>query len=140
MITRRDLVMVAIAAFLFGGAAGIVGGIVGARMVMHLGRYMADPMRAPGGPYWGMRHPGPPPGGPPGPPPVLRRLERVLDLSPAQRESIGVVLERSRGRFDTLRDSLDRQIEAQLTPAQGEQWRAMRRLDAPDREHWPHHP
>jgi hypothetical protein len=139
VITRRDLLMVAIAAFLFGGTAGIVGGMIGARMLMRFGMYMAGPMRTPGGPYWDRRHPGPP-GGPPGPPPVLRRLERVLDLSPAQRESIGVVLERSRGRFEAMRDSLDAQIEAQLTPTQRTQWRMLREQGPPEHENWPHRP
>jgi len=123
VITRRDIVMIALAAFLFGGTAGLLGGVVGARMLMRFGTYMSSPMREPG-PFWRMRQGGPP-GGPAGPPPVLRRLERVLDLTAAQRESIGAVLTRSRSRFQALRDSLDREIDAQLTPQQRNEWRVL---------------
>lgn len=123
MITRRDLVMVAIASFLFGGTAGLLGGMLGARMIMGWGMEMAGPMRGPGG-FGAMHregHDGPPPT-----PVVVERLSRALGLSPAQRESIGAVLDRSRARFAAQRDSLNRQIERQLTPPQREQWRMMR--------------
>ncbi|MGH7740703.1 MAG: hypothetical protein ACRENS_01625 [Candidatus Eiseniibacteriota bacterium] len=139
MITRRDLVMVALAAFLFGGTAGLLGGMVGARILTNVGMRVSGEMRPPGAPFWRiMRRPSN--DGPPGPPPVLGRLANVLDLTPAQRESISVVLERSRGRFDALRDSLDAQIEARLTEAQREQWRMMHEHGPPRREDWPRHP
>jgi hypothetical protein len=140
MITRRDMVMVALAAFLFGSTAGVLGGMVGARILMNVGIEMSRSMRPPGAPFWNLMHHGPAEG-PQGPPPVLDRLERVLDLTPAQRESIGVILVRSRGRFDALRDSLDSQIEAQLTPTQRAQWRTMHPPGPPRGDSgWPHHP
>ena len=122
MITRRDLVIVVIAAFLFGSTAGLLGGMVGARLLMDFGVHMADLRRQPGG-FGRMRGEGRD-----GPPPtrmVVERLSRALDLSPAQRESIGAVLDRSRARFETQRDSLEHEIERQLTPAQREQWHMM---------------
>ena len=122
MITRRDIVMVAIASFLFGGTAGLLGGMVGARLLMGFGMEMAGPMR-PSGPFFRMRHPSP--DGPPPTPMVVERLSRALGLSAAQRESVGAVLSRSRSRFEAQRDSLEHEIEKQLTPAQREQWRMM---------------
>ena len=140
MITRRDIIMVAIAAFLFGGTAGLFAGTVGMRVLMNVGMHVmhrVNPWDSHAGPPWGP-HPGSP-DGPPGPPAVLHRLERVLELTPAQRESIGVVLERSRGRMDALRDSLDAEIEARLTPPQRAEWRLMQRHHPPRGENWPHH-
>jgi hypothetical protein len=122
VITRRDLVIVVIAAFLFGSTAGLLGGMVGARLLMSFGVEMAN-NRRPGGGFGRMRredHDGPPPT-----PMVVERLSRALDLTPAQRESIAAVLDHSRARFAAQRDSLERQIERQLTPAQREQWRMM---------------
>lgn len=136
MITRRDLVMVALAAFLFGSTAGLLAGMAGARLLMGFGVSMANQRHAQDGPSWrGMRRA--PGDGPPGPPPILGRLANALDLTPAQRESIAVVLERSRGRFDAMRDSLNSQIEARLTPTQREQWRMMREHGPPRRVDWP---
>jgi hypothetical protein len=139
MITRRDIIMVAFAAFLFGSTAGVLGGMVGARILMNVGMEMSRSMRRPSAPFWSHMH-HEPPEGPPGPPPVVDRLGRMLDLTPAQRESIGVLLMRSRTRFGALRDSLDAEIESQLTPAQRQQWRMMHSQGPPHREDWPHHP
>ena len=137
MITRRDLVMVALAAFLFGSTAGVLGGMVGARILMNVGMEMSRSMRRPSAPFWIRMHHEPPEG----PPPVLDRLERELDLTPAQRESIGVRLMRSRTRFGALRDSLDAQIESQLTPTQRAQWRMMHPPGPPRGDGgWPRHP
>jgi hypothetical protein len=137
MITRRDLVTVALASFLFGGSAGVLGGMVGARILMNVGMNMANHMASPGAPFrLMMRRPSE--GRPGGPPPALDRLANVLDLSPAQRESIGAVLERSRDRFDALRDSLDTEIEARLTPTQRVQWRMMHEHEPRRGPEWPH--
>ncbi len=109
--------MVAVVAFLSGSAAGLLAGMVGARFAHELAFGLH------GGPRWGEARP---PGALGGPPPAaLRRLERMLHLTPAQSESIATVLDRSRNRFDALSDSLRAQIEAQLTPAQRVEWRAL---------------
>jgi Spy/CpxP family protein refolding chaperone len=69
------------------------------------------------------------PGHPPGSSGYLSRLEKDLELSPVQRDSIGAILQRFeprmdsiwlevRPRFETLRGELRSGINAQLTPEQ----------------------
>jgi Spy/CpxP family protein refolding chaperone len=87
-----------------------------------------------GGGLWGRgrRH---------GPDAVVPYLARKLALSAAQRDSVHAIFERhrcdmvtlwraTRPRFDSLRAAIDAEIEAQLSPAQREQFHAL----APRRE------
>jgi len=70
------------------------------------------------------------PSGPPGTPSprmLVPRLQRLLDLTPAQAEAIRGEIERSRGDFSQVRDSLHARIERHLTPQQRERWRGMER-------------
>ena len=135
MIPRSQLVVAAIAAFLFGTTLGLISGIAGAGFMLGLS-------------HGGMRDhemhrillrergmPGVPPE-----PPIVFRLERELDLKPAQRDSISGILLRSRGRFAALRDSLRHEIETQLTPSQRDEWRRMERRMDSWRGPWPHRP
>ncbi len=60
----------------------------------------------------------------PSPRMMVSHLERLLELSPAQADSIGAEIERSRGDFAQVRDSLHARIERHLTPQQRERWRS----------------
>jgi Spy/CpxP family protein refolding chaperone len=75
------------------------------------------------------RRPGPAAGHTPGPSGYLSRLSRDLDLTPAQRDSVGAILkhyepqmdsvwQNFRPTFETLRARLRSDINAQLTPDQ----------------------
>ena len=127
MIPRTQLVVALIAAFLFGTTLGLVSGIAGAHFMLGWSRGMEH--RGPMEFHRFLFPPGRPgePGGPGGPPMVVFRLERALDLKPAQRDSIASILTRSRGRFAALRESLRSEIGEQLTPAQREEWKRMER-------------
>src|SRR5262249_28002555 len=82
---------------------------------------------------FGARHPGPPgfgrEWGAPPPPPLIEIMERRLHLTPSQRESLAVILERHRRVFESerreaerrmgpQRDSLREEVRAILTPEQ----------------------
>ena len=130
MIPRSQLVIALIAAFLFGTTLGLLSGIAGASFMLGWSRGMEH--------HGYERHFFGGPGGPPGGPPmVVLRLERELDLKPAQRDSITAILTRSRGRFAALRESLRSQIDAQLTPSQRDEWQRMERRMEPWHGPWP---
>lgn len=127
MISRGGFVIAIIAALLSGISLGLIAGILCARYVMHGWVPYAFEHRH------GMR-----PGGPPGPPPGVLRLEQALDLSPAQKDSVEAIVERSHARFEAMRDSLRHQIETQLTPAQRQKWQQEERRMGPWRGRpWP---
>jgi Spy/CpxP family protein refolding chaperone len=130
---KRGLVIAIVASFIVGCSAGMVGGILLARVLPPWGPPFG--MWRHGGP-WGMaRHPGPAgePGAPgaPGAPGIMRpdrllgHMERVLDLTPEQQERIRVVLERTRGQAEALHESTHAEIESLLTAEQRARWRAM---------------
>jgi Spy/CpxP family protein refolding chaperone len=108
--SSRTAALLLLAAFLLGALAG------GAAMAL------------------ARRNPGMGPGGrPQGSSGYLARLSRDLDLTPAQRDSVGAILKRFeprmdsiwqdfRPRFDTLRAELRTTINAQLTPDQQRQY------------------
>jgi Spy/CpxP family protein refolding chaperone len=125
MISKRELVIAVTVALLIGIALGIMGGMIGAR-------YLTG-MPGPFGPGGHGHH-----GGMGGPPP-LARLERALDLSPAQVDSIEAIFNRSRARFEARRDSMRSEIDAQLTPEQRTKWKQMESQFRHDRDGW-HHP
>jgi Spy/CpxP family protein refolding chaperone len=117
-------------------AAFIAGGLVGwgvSTRVGH-GRWGRGGWGA-GGPGFGA------PGAPGGPRGVHSFLRRELDLTPAQQDSVRAIFERHRPqmetlwremrpRFDSVRAAIDREIAAQLTPAQRSRFEdLMRRMD-----------
>ena len=124
MISRSGFLIALTAALISGISLGLIGGLLSAHFV----RDVWVP--------FGMGHHGPP-GGPGGPPPGVMRLEHELDLAPAQRDSIEAIVKRSRGRFEALRDSLRREIDTQLTPAQRDHWHRIERRFPPRRGPWP---
>ncbi|MBI1799286.1 MAG: hypothetical protein HYR73_06330 [Candidatus Eisenbacteria bacterium] len=155
MISKRELAIAVSAAFLIGISLGLLSGMLATHLMTHerFGSWHArrwmmlhgpigwgEPM-APDEPMppRGSMTPGEPPG-PGGPRPVLPRLERALDLSPPQRDTIEAILLRSRGRFRLERDSLRREIEAQLTPEQRQRWHQIEMRIRPGRDDGHHGP
>ena len=143
-MTRNRWMIALAAAFLVGCTTGVLGGIVFARFILlpHRAAFADGPrfdgphrgpngeFAPPGGPG-GPAGPGGPggPGGPAGGGPErhLERLSHVLDLNDEQRERMRGHMERSRGEFDGVRDSLEARIARELTPAQRERWKQMQR-------------
>jgi len=64
---------------------------------------------------------------------LVPRLQRLLGLTPAQATAIRGEIERTRGSFAQVRDSLHARIERHLTPEQREQWRTSVRDRIPGR-------
>lgn len=119
MISKRELVIAVSAALVIGLALGIMGGMVGARFMAGMpGHFGHHGPRGMGGPE------------------PLARLERALDLSPAQADSIEAIFERSRVRFEARRDSMRNEIDAQLTPEQRAKWKQMESKFRHDRDAW----
>ena len=123
MISRGGFVIAIIAALLSGVSLGLIAGILSVKYVMRAWAPYAMEHRHEHGP---------------GPPPGVVRLERELGLSPAQKDSVEAIVERSHARFEAMRDSLRRQIDAQLTPQQREKWQQEERRMGPWRGRpWP---
>ena len=120
MISRGQFLAATIAVLLLGISVGMFAGLFLWRFSMHEWR-----------PRWEHHGPHGGPGGPGGPPPGVMRLERELDQSPAQRDSIQAIVERSHARFEAMRDSLRHEIEAQLTPKQRDEWQERERRREP---------
>ena len=113
-------------------AAFVAGGLVGWGLSTRLGHSR-----------WGWGGGGRPEFGRPfGPPRGIHSfLKRELDLTPAQEDSVRAIFERhrpqmeaiwrdTRPRFDSLRATVDREIAAQLSPAQRTRFEElMRRMD-----------
>ncbi|HXG43297.1 MAG TPA: periplasmic heavy metal sensor [Gemmatimonadales bacterium] len=109
--------------------AGLLGAGLGAWAAREFGRH---------GPGRGRWH---------GPEGYVRLLDRELDLSPAQEDSVRAILRRSAGameslwaavrpRFDSLRTVIRAEVRAQLTPEQQARYQDLvRRLDAERRRH-----
>jgi hypothetical protein len=135
-MTRNGWLIALAAAFLVGCSAGVMGGILFARFVlhpqhapfmapMHMGGPGADHGPGPGGPGGPGGPDGPP--GPGGPQRHLAHLSQALGLSDQQRARIAPLLEQSRGQFEALRDSLEARISRELTPEQRARWQQMQR-------------
>lgn len=132
-MTRGRWLMALGAALLVGMSIGVLGGIAFARFVLlpHGAPFADGRDGIPGPPP---RHAGVPPfdgpgGGPAagGPERHLMRLSHALQLSDEQRERARTHMERARGDFDRVRDSLEARIASELNPAQRERWMQMQR-------------
>ena len=129
-MTRLALVLAVVSALCMGVAFGFVGGVVFSRHILHGGpsmeklfeRHFSRMDRR------GMQ--GRP--GMPSPRMLVPRLQRMLDLTPAQAEAIRGEIERTRGDFAQVRDSLHARIERHLTAKQRERWRDVVREHDPD--------
>jgi Spy/CpxP family protein refolding chaperone len=117
VISRSGFLIAVAAALISGISLGLIAGLLTAHFVRDA-----------------RMHHGPQGGSPPG----VMRLERELNLAPAQRDSVDAIVKRSRGRFEALRDSLRREIDVQLTPAQRDHWHQIERRFPPRHGSWPH--
>lgn len=114
-MNRFAIVISLVAVLLLGAAAGLLG----ARLLFEHdgpGRHAPWGMRrsAAGGPHVPLER-------------ALPRLQRLLDLTPEQVRRIEPRILETRREFQVVRDSLHSRIEAELTPAQIERWRAFER-------------
>ena len=121
-MTRAAVIVAVVSALCLGVSLGFMSGVMFSRHMLLDGRRaeMGSGHRA-----WRELRRGP--GGPPGTPSprmLVPRLQRLLDLSPEQAEAIRGEIERSRGDFAQVRDSLHARIERHLTPPQRERWRS----------------
>ncbi len=124
-MTRAAMIVAAISALCLGIALGFMGGVMFSRHMLLDGRH---PEMGSGRRSWHMFHHGPQgPPGTPSPRMLMPRLQRLLDLTPEQADAIRAEIERSRGDFAQVRDSLHARIERHLTPSQRERWRSMER-------------
>jgi hypothetical protein len=112
-----------VSALCLGSAFGFMGGVVFSRAHLfgHGGPSLFDHGRR------GPRRGGP--GGPdehgvPSPGRLVAHLQRMLALTPAQATAVRGEIERTRGEFATVRDSLHERIARHLTPEQRERWRS----------------
>lgn len=131
-MNRTAVILAVVSALCLGAAFGFTGGMVFSHhFLMRHGGGMGSGW--PEGPPWAERHR--PPGfrGIPSPRAILPHLRRMLDLTPAQADAIRSEIERTRGDFDTVRDSLHARIERHLTPEQRDRFRriALRHDDDP---------
>jgi hypothetical protein len=130
-VTRLAVILATISALCLGLALGFMGGVMFSRHVLLGGS------RERAGFGFEHRFPhgfrrGSGPGGMPSPRMMVAHLQRLLELSPAQADSISAEIERSRGDFAQVRDSLHARIERHLTPQQRERWRSAMREWNPD--------
>jgi hypothetical protein len=116
-VNRSALVISLIAIFLVGAALGLMGGIVFSHQVR-------SALRDSPGPFSRLVPP-------PHPRSPLRdalpRLQRLLDLTPEQVKRIEPRVLESQQQFEAARESLHSRIDAELTPAQRERWKAFER-------------
>jgi len=124
VISRQNLVLAISASIVVGVAIGLIAGVLFARSFLF--------PHAPRGPHamgGGPMHPRHEMG--------MRFLERQLDLDDEQVEQIEKIVDRARGRADSLHDDAREQIHALLTPEQREQWDRMNRRMFPPHSRGP---
>jgi hypothetical protein len=122
-MSRAAIVLAVVSALCLGVALGFMGGVMFSHHMMRRGP-------AEFGLHGGRMAP-PGPRGMPSPRMILPRLKRLLDLTPRQSDAIRAEIERSRGDFGSVRDSLRARIERHLTPEQRERWRRATREHDP---------
>ena len=116
------MIVAAISALCLGVSLGFMGGVMFSRHLLLGGRHEGMGF---GRHSWRMFHHDPP--GTQSPRTLMPRLQRLLDLTPEQADAIRGEIERSRGDFAQVRDSLHARIERHLTAPQRERWRSMER-------------
>ncbi len=119
-MNRAAIILAVVSALCLGASLGFMGGVVFSRHhLMSSGLHSGGRMhrmlrRGPGGEH-----------GIPAPHILVPRLQKLLGLTPAQASAIRGEIERTRGDFAGVRDSLHARIERHLTPDQREQWRVV---------------
>ncbi len=128
------MIVAVVSALCLGVSLGFMGGVMFSRHMLLDGSSQHDGFgferRFPR-----MSHRGPDgPGGMPSPRMMVSHLQRILDLTPEQADAVRGEIERTRGDFAQVRDSLHARIERHLTPQQRDRWRSVvreRNLDEP---------
>jgi len=128
-MSRAAIVLAVVSALCLGVALGFMGGVMFSHHMMRRGAVEFGMHGGLMGPMGRMAPPGP--RGMPSPRMILPRLKRLLDLTPRQSEAIRAEIERSRGDFAGVRDSLHARIERHLTPDQRDRWRRATREHDP---------
>lgn len=132
-MNRAALVLSLVSALCLGTALGFMGGVVFSRSYI---RRHDGPSLFERGRHFARRD-GPGEHGVPSPHKLVPRLQRLLDLTPAQAEAIRGEIEGTRGEFARVRDSLHARIARHLTPEQAERWRTVMRERDPGEPHGP---
>ena len=119
------MIVAVVSALCLGASLGFMSGVMFSRHMLLDGR----PSEMGFGRHsWRMFHHGPPgPPGTPSPRKLVPHLQRLLDLTPEQADAVRGEIERSRGDFAQVRDSLHARIERHLTPSQRDRWRSVER-------------
>lgn len=120
-MTRAALILAMVSALCLGGSLGFMGGVVFSKSHIRGDgpRHFERSRRARGE------------RGVPSARHLVPRLQRMLALTPAQSEAIRGEIERTRGEFAIVRDSLHERIERHLTPEQRDRLRARMREKDP---------
>jgi hypothetical protein len=113
-VNRGVLILAMVSALCLGGSLGFMGGVVFSRWHLRDGPGHFERRRF--GRHGGER-------GVPSARHLVPRLQRMLGLTPAQSEAIRGEIERTRGEFAIVRDSLHERIARHLTPEQRDRWR-----------------
>lgn len=131
-MTRAAVIMAVVSALCLGVSLGFMGGVVMSRRLLQGGPQ--GPLGL--GPERRLPHvlpPGEPEhAGMPSSRKIMKHLERLLDLSPEQADVIRGEIERTRGEFAQVRDSLHTRVERHLTAQQRQHWLAAVREQKPD--------
>jgi hypothetical protein len=116
-MNRATLILAMVSALCLGGSLGFMGGVVFSKSHFRGDgpRYSERARRTRGE------------RGVPSARRLVPRLQRMLALTPAQAEAIRGEIERTRGEFAIVRDSLHERIERHLTPEQRDRLRARMR-------------
>ena len=125
-MSRAAVILAVVSALCLGLAFGFAGGLVFSHHMLRRGP-MGFGLH---GAFMGRMAPDGP-RGMPSPRMLLPRLKRLLDLTPQQADAIRDEIERSRGDFGSVRDSLHARIERHLTAEQRERWRRAVREHGP---------
>ena len=119
------MIVAVISALCLGVSLGFMGGVMFSHHLLGGGGLHGMDFGHHG--WRGFRHGAPGPPGVPSPRAIVPHLTRMLDLTPAQADAIRGEIERTRGDFAQVRDSLHVRIERHLTPAQRDKWREVSR-------------
>jgi hypothetical protein len=121
-VTRLAIIVAVVSALCLGLSLGFMGGVVFSRHMLLGGPQLHMGFGSERGFARGFRR------GPAGmlsPRALVPRLQELLDLTPEQAEAIRGEIERSRGDFAQVRDSLHARIERHLTAQQRERWHSV---------------
>lgn len=118
-MSRPAILIAMVSALCLGVALGFMGAVMVSRHLMDGDSPAAVAFRHAWHGGRGSHH------GPPSPGAMASHLQRTLDLTPEQANAVRGEIERTRGEFAQVRDSMHARIDRHLTPAQRDKWRAL---------------